>query len=546
MEKSRIFSEADIEQLFWLCAEAEDEDIDSWNSVRNWLINNRNNAKLIAAAVNNQEKGETSLHVILRKCPPVDIVREMIEIAPNLLRLPNLNGLLPLHIACKHSASVEVVDKLINGAPITVRIGDSSFSWLPIHFACANPDASVDIVNRLLRDANDTVRFKNNNAQLPIHLACVSGASFEVINRLLKDAPDTVRAEDYLSQTPILLAGNHGANILVLNRMQEVSEEVSAKEKQEAEIASQELKLLLAELKGIEHEERWKKISDWIEKYRHNDLIVVPEEFIERIWNLPKILRNLAVQEAFVKKSINKCFSKRGSIFYVMLDIYCSFLVIPLFFVGYEKFNAWMSGFSATGVDHDAKLLIFMICGAYQGFRGLTRLAHLLFRDSIKYFATSPLEHWHHLITSVILFSWTGFHWSWTPETISISQKPLFRCGSAICCGLLCFEAWIVLTYASLKFAVTSNGVAYVLTRITYFLFVLWFVIVTFSFMFTLVYSTTNICEDPADFVFCRFGTSMLELYNYLYGSVEYAYFYTSRSGVELDPSRQGNFAVGL
>jgi len=176
----------------------------------------------------------------------------------------------------------------------------------------------------------------------------------------------------------------------------------------------------------------------------------------------------------------------------------------------------------------------------------LTRLAHVLFKESIVCLATSPLEHWHHLITSVILCSWIGVHWSWTPETITTSQKELFRGGSAICCGILCFEAWIVLTYASLRFAVTSNGVAHVLTRITYFLFVLWFVILTFLFMFTILYSTTNICEDSADFVFCSFGTSMLELYNYLYGSVDYTYFNTSRNGVELDPSRQGNFAVGF
>lgn len=102
----------------------EEHEIESWNSIRNWLQNNRNNAKLLAAAVNNQEEGETSLRAILRKCPPLDVVREMIEIAPNLLRLPNSNGLLPLHIAC-HSASMVVVDELVQGTPITVRIGDS-------------------------------------------------------------------------------------------------------------------------------------------------------------------------------------------------------------------------------------------------------------------------------------------------------------------------------------------------------------------------------------------------------------------------------------
>ena len=333
MEKSRIFTEADIEQLFWLCADAEDEDIESWNSVRNWLENNQNNSKLIAAAVNNQEEGETPLHVILRKCPPVDIVREMIEIAPNLLRLPDSNGLLPLHIACQHSASVEVVDKLINGAPITVRIGDNC-SWLPIHFACANPDVSIDIVNRLLRDANDTVRFKNNNAQLPIHLGCVSGASFEVINRLLKDAPDTVRAEDYLTRMPILLVGSHEAQQEIRNLLQEVAKETNAKEFSEAKIASQEFDRILADCQSKQIEEKWKMMQDWIDKYRHNEKILVQKALFEMVCGLPKILRDAAVRDEFIQKHLNKRFSKRGSVLYVMLDTYCAFLMIVFFLLG--------------------------------------------------------------------------------------------------------------------------------------------------------------------------------------------------------------------
>jgi hypothetical protein len=110
----------------------------------------------------------------------------------------------------------------------------------------------------------------------------------------------------------------------------------------------------------------------------------------------------------------------------------------------------------------------------------------------------------------------------------------------------LCFEAWIVLTYASLQFATTSNGVAQVLRRIVYFLFVLSFVIVTFSLMFTMVYSTTNLCEDPADFYFCTLAASISELYNLLYGNVDYTQFYVSVSGVELNSSREKNFAVSL
>ena len=546
MEKSRVFTEVEIKQLFWLCSDAEDE-VDSWNSVRDWLKNNRNNAKLIAAAVNNHEEGETPLHLILRKCPPLDIVHEMIEIAPNLLRLPNSHGLLPLHIACQHSStSVEVIDKLILGAPITVHIGDS-FAWLPIHFACANPDASVDIVNRLLRDANDTVRFKNNNAQLPIHLACVSGASFEVISRLLKDAPETVQDEDYLSRTPILLAGSYGAQEEIINRLQQVATEIRSKEIFEAENASKEIESILTDCKSKQNEEKWKLIQDWINKYRTNANIVVPEALFEMIWDLPKILRDAAVKDVFIQNNLNRLFSKRESVIYLMMDIYCSFLMVLLFY--------WGSIFRIRkfATDHADKRLpaisiIFLLCGTYKGFRGISRLMHLIMRGSILSLAMSPIVHLHHAIISAIIFTRLAYYWHWNtdPSLVTNSQTELFRCLSAILCGILGLDLWIAFTYASLMFARTSNGVGHVLKRISCFLFVLLFVILTFSLMFSTVYSSTNICEEPEDFIFCKFGTSMIELYGNLFGNVEYSYFYVSASGVLLDPRLEGNFAVVL
>jgi len=152
MAKS-LFSKPEAEQLLKLCRAVEEDDEDSWHTVRDWLKVNQSNEKLLAAAINNQEEGETCLHMIVKKHPPLDIVCQMIDIAPNVLRLPGTNKMLPLHIACKHAASVEVIHKLIQGAPITVRIGDC-FSWLPIHFACANPNVPVDAISRLLRDAS--------------------------------------------------------------------------------------------------------------------------------------------------------------------------------------------------------------------------------------------------------------------------------------------------------------------------------------------------------------------------------------------------------
>jgi len=124
---------------------------------------------------------------------------------------------------------------------------------------------------------------------------------------------------------------------------------------------------------------------------------------------------------------------------------------------------------------------------------------------------------------------------------LQIRKRKYFDDYQRFFCDILGLDLWIAFTYASLMFATTMNGVGHVLNRIEYFLFVLLFVILIFSIMFGTVYSSTNICEDPEDFLFCKSGTSMIELYGNFFRNVEYSYFYVSASGVLLDPRREGN-----
>ena len=551
MEKSRIFTEIEVEELYWLCSAAEEHEAESWIPVREWFESKRKNEKLLVAAITNQEDGETPLHVILRKHPPLDIVREMIEISPNILRVKNSNEMIPLHIACKHSASVEVVDKLIQVAPNTVNYIDR-FSWLPIHFACANPESSVDVVMRLLRDANETVRSKNDKDQLPIHLACASCASLEFITRLLKDDPDTVHEVDYLNRTPLLTARCYAAPLEVVRLLQEIAIETNAKKIFEAKSAEKELDIIISNYDRREKERAWKVINEWIDKYRSNDFVSVPMGFYDILWELPCVLRDLAVRDEFVQMKLNKQFSNRYSIIYVMLDIYCSLLMIPMFYLASKRqITIMFSTNSEPFLDSNqnkAYIILLAFCGAFQLYRGMTRLIHhLAHKAFLSILLSSPITNCLHLANSLVIFFWIGAILSPTYFTSrsSIYEKEAFRCVAAIWIIFLCLEAWNVLTTASFTFAVTSNAVQVVLLRMTYFLYVVIFLIVAFSLMFSVIYTSTNICEDPGNFPFCNLGTSIVELYLFLYGSVDYTY-YLSANGVELEPQQPGNFAIGL
>jgi hypothetical protein len=228
----------------------------------------------------------------------------------------------------------------------------------------------------------------------------------------------------------------------------------------------------------------------------------------------------------------------------LMLDFYCSHIMIIIYYMASKRhifciYEGPCDYLTSSKAQLLTTLILISLCGGYQFLRGLLRLSNA---------NVQILDKCLNMINSFIIFFSMGMVLSSTKFTSEslFKQKEIFRIGTSLCIGWLFLEAWIVWTKACLKFAVTSNGAKYVLMQISYFIFVLLFVILLFSSMFTLVYSSTNICENPEDFPFCMFGTAMIQLYNYFYGGIDYAFFFALSNGVELDPTREGNVALGL
>ena len=83
----------------------------------------------------------------------------------------NIDGELPLHIACKEHTKLEIV-KLLCDCDVntqTLQSGDT-----PLHYACMH-EYCAEVVKYLVEEKFANPSIQNNNWQLPLHIACSSG-----------------------------------------------------------------------------------------------------------------------------------------------------------------------------------------------------------------------------------------------------------------------------------------------------------------------------------------------------------------------------------
>jgi hypothetical protein len=106
---------------------------ESWNNLLKFLNGNEGD---IDREVE-EYLGNTPLHVILQKNPPLDIVLTFITNSPKAVEVQNEWKVLPIHVACLYKALLEVMKELIKACPEGLKVEDSG-GLLPIHMACGH------------------------------------------------------------------------------------------------------------------------------------------------------------------------------------------------------------------------------------------------------------------------------------------------------------------------------------------------------------------------------------------------------------------------
>jgi len=130
------------------------------------------------------------------------------------------SSLLPLHQACSLKPQVQSVDALIQAYPKSVRMKESFFFRLPLHIACLR-GASLNVIQTLLGYYPDGARAKAVFDRLPLHYACGSGANRDIVLALISACPDGPRTQDEHGWLALHLACFYNADVEVVQALLE-------------------------------------------------------------------------------------------------------------------------------------------------------------------------------------------------------------------------------------------------------------------------------------------------------------------------------------
>ena len=166
----------------------------------------------------------------------IEEVKSILKESPDESCIPDGEGCLPIHVACRARASFEVIKLLTNDYP-------ESFEWtnkgvsLSLHTACSNR-ASVKTVKYLVEACPAAAEVPNNFGWLPLHCACAYGASLDVVRVLFQQYPDGVKKKTYThGDDPLHLASSSKTSLDVIKWLVEASKGENPKTNSSGETA---------------------------------------------------------------------------------------------------------------------------------------------------------------------------------------------------------------------------------------------------------------------------------------------------------------------
>ena len=177
-------------------------------------------AVLGAAQYSQFEEGFGVFHpplTLLRICLPLGKLtlqhfRTLIStLDPELIRSRDDSGKLPIHIACRNKAPVEVLALIAEQDFATLQMADHTGA-LPIHEGCggAVDDSSVRFV--VEHGGVGTLAARNQEGSMPLHVLCAStNPPLRTVQYLMQSYPTAMAAQTNSGQYPFMIAADESS-----------------------------------------------------------------------------------------------------------------------------------------------------------------------------------------------------------------------------------------------------------------------------------------------------------------------------------------------
>jgi ankyrin repeat protein len=163
---------------------------ESFNKIRRWLNEHKDEQRHLEDSANYFDLfGRSTLHLLLRAYPPLDIVNSLLCLAPSTVKTPDNFGDYPLHWACRYKASSGVVKMIFEAFPDAARLKGEA-GLLPLHHACKY-GAPFEVVELLADAFPESVTERDNDGKLALEYALTKGDVSQEIRFLL--SPETLK-----------------------------------------------------------------------------------------------------------------------------------------------------------------------------------------------------------------------------------------------------------------------------------------------------------------------------------------------------------------
>ena len=184
----------------------------TWDLVRRWMWANPLPEQRQAAAYVRGTADATPLHLMCKlHHPPVDVISDIVEAAPEIVSWKDTHGWLPLHHACANGANPDVMRILVDVYP-QGKLSQDNQKRTPIHFYATrtsdNPTFMTE--NALMLTDSGAAELTDKGGMLPMHYACAYGTDTVVLQVLAEAYPESLTARENKGRTVRSLKKLHG------------------------------------------------------------------------------------------------------------------------------------------------------------------------------------------------------------------------------------------------------------------------------------------------------------------------------------------------
>lgn len=505
----------------------------AWDQVRRWLWSNEQLEIRRAAVsfISPSHRNSTPLHLLFQlHDPPVAIVTDFVEAAPDVLMQPDALGRLPLHYACEYGVTTEVLELITELRP-AAKYQTDNFDNTPLLYACRsleNPNSMASNISIL----SDQISAKITDKQkmLPLHWACYSGAPVVVIQTLVDWHPDGLFETEDNGKTPLRLAIDNAQHE---NSPQNIEFLIQAGP-EAMEIRDKEDNLPFHGFRSIGPDDT--EQNENVEKCLGLYLDAGPKAtsgFLSSLKTLPESLQDVAVVSPHVQKLLNDRIVQRFPTSMLLLDFYVLVTLIVCFEVTTEAYitekaprsdDAGASSSTSSPTESDWDEItpphIALYCGVtYFLLREVIQVASLRKFGSLTswaYDTTNLLD-----VTLIItVFYYTIYMTPALEAEIPADTEQRFRAGVAFTKGVLWMAVIYFLKSTLVDFAVFLSGVFYVVQRLVAFLLAVSVILLAFAEMFYIAYQGRPVCQEldvpddgrDCEFPHCTFQSSLLKV----------------------------------